>query len=303
MWKAVLAALCFGLTVNPVGAQQAPPTWAESAGSTYGIEANIQYGTGSGQPLRLDVWRNRGGTAPRPTLLYIHGGGWVFGDKAGAPTAFLPFVEHGWTVVNVEYRFANVAPAPAAVQDVRCALRWVYRNRQQYGFDTNRLVTMGDSAGGHLALMAGLVPSGSPLDSDCPAEQDEAPLHVAAVVNWYGITDVADLLQGPDRKTYAVEWIGAQADRDRVAKEVAPLTYVRPGVPPVITIHGDRDPTVPYPQAQRLDAALAAAGVPHRLVTIAGGRHGGFTPQERHMAYTEIWKFLAAHGLDASDHP
>lgn len=300
MLKFVRAVLACVLAATPTIAQQALPTWAESAGSTYGITAGISYGTGSGQLLKLDVWRNQVGTAPRPTLVYIHGGGWVFGDKGGAPTAFLPFVEGGWNVVNVEYRFANVASAPAAVQDVRCALRWIYRNRTEYGFDTTQLVAMGDSAGGHLALMEGLVPSGNPLDSACPAEQDEPPLRVAAVVNWYGITDVLDLLQGPNRKIYAVAWLGAQLNRDEVAKIVSPLTYVRPGVPPVITIHGDADPTVPYSHAQRLDAALASAGVPHRLVTIAGGHHGGFTPEERHVAYTEIWKFLAANGLEAS---
>lgn len=274
--------------------------WTEDASTTYGIGANIQYGVFGGVPVRLDVWRNRQSKVAKPTLIYIHGGGWVFGDKGGAPNAFLPFIEHGWNVVNVEYRMASVHLAPAAVEDVRCALRWVYHNSKEYGFDLNQLVAMGHSAGGHLALMEGVLPPGTPMDDACPADTGDPPLRVAAVVNWFGITDVADLLQGPNRKTYAVAWLGGQPNRDAIAKEVSPLTYVRPGLPPIITIHGDHDPTVPYTQAQRLNAALASAGVPHDFVTVPGGGHGDFTRTQLESAYTEIWKFLSENHLSVT---
>lgn len=288
-------ALFVVIAASAVAQQPSASAWTEDASTTLGIAANIQYGTFGGNPVRLDVWRNGEGKIPRPTLIYIHGGGWVFGDKGGAPNAFLSFVQRGWNVVNVEYRMAGTSLAPAAVEDVRCALRWVYRNSKEYGFDLNQLVAMGHSAGGHLALMEAVVPPGSPLDNACPADDGDAPLRVAAVVNWFGITDVADLLQGPNRKTYAVAWLGGQPDREAIAKEVSPLTYVRPGLPPIITIHGDHDPTVPYTHAQRLDAALAKAAVPHELVTIPGGSHGGFSNAELERAYGEIWKFLAAN--------
>ena len=145
--------------------------------------------------------------------------------------------------------------------------------------------------------MEGVVPPGSPLDAACPADAGDPPLRVAAVVNWFGITDVADLLDGPNRRTYAVAWLGSQSDRAAVAKEVSPLTYVRAGLPPIITIHGDHDPTVPYTHAQRLDAALAKVGVPHELVTIPGGVHGSFSPAELERAYAEIWKFLGTNHI------
>ena len=293
--------ILFGFAaVSGLAQQAASSAWTEDASTTLGIGANIQYGTFGGTPERLDVWRNQQTKTPKPTLIYIHGGGWVFGDKGGAPNAFLPFVQRGWNVVNVEYRMAGTHLAPAAVEDVRCALRWVYHNSKEYGFDLNQLVAMGHSAGGHLALMEGVVPAGSPLDDACPADEGDPPLRVAAVVNWFGITDVADLLQGPDRKTYAVAWLGGQPDREAVAKAVSPLTYVRPGLPPIITIHGDHDPTVPYTQAQRLDAALAKAGVPHELVTIPNGSHGGFSNAELERAYVEIWKFLAVNHVSTT---
>lgn len=300
------APLCATLLLSAASAAalaQQPATssaWTEAASTTLGIGANIQYGTFGGVPVHLDVWRNQRNHLPKPTLLYIHGGGWVFGDKGGAPNAFLPFIERGWNVVNVEYRMAPNALAPAAVQDVRCALRWTVQHSREYEFDTNEIVAMGHSAGGHLALMEGLTPAGSLLDSNCPADANDPPLHVAAVINWFGITDVADLLDGPNRRTYAVAWLGDQQNRAAIAKEVSPLTYVRPGVPPIITIHGDHDPTVPYTHAQRLDAALAKAGTPHQLVTIPGGSHGGFTPDQLHTAYTAIWSFLEANHLATS---
>ena len=78
-----------------------------------------------------------------PTLLYIHGGGWVGGGKDRQNHHFLPYLEMGFAVVNIEYRLAAVALAPAAVEDARCALRWIYNNAEKYGFDTNRIVVSG----------------------------------------------------------------------------------------------------------------------------------------------------------------
>ncbi|WP_446743325.1 alpha/beta fold hydrolase [Silvibacterium acidisoli] len=271
--------------------------WAESASFGYGIGANITYGTFGNVPVHLDVWRNMKATGPVPTLMYIHGGGWVFGDKGGADNLFLPYIERGWNVVNVEYRMAGDAPAPGAVEDVRCALRWIYRNAGEYHFDTTRIVATGHSAGGHLALMVGMLPSGGDLDSACPADAGDPPLKVAAIVNWFGITDVNEILSGPDRKTYAVAWIGAQPDKEARAKRVSPITYVRSDLPPIITVHGDHDPVVPYSQAVHLRDALSQAGVPNELVTVPGGSHGGFSDDQLHMAFAQVWKFLDAHHL------
>ncbi|PYS19768.1 MAG: alpha/beta hydrolase, partial [Acidobacteria bacterium] len=74
-------------------------------------------------------------------------------------------------------------------------------------------------------------------------------------------------------------------------------TYVRAGLPPILTIHGDNDTTVPYPQAVRLHEALAKVNVPNQLLTIPGGRHGQFTPEERLKIFATIREFLAKHGL------
>lgn len=120
---------------------------------------------------------------------------------------------------------------------------------------------------------------------------------VAAVVNWYGITDVGDLLDGPNMKTYAVRWLGSLANREAVAKRVSPLTYVRKGLPPTLTIHGDADPTVPYEHALRLKKALDETGIPNQLHTVNGGKHGGFSADQSKAIYAEIEQFLTKHGV------
>lgn len=271
--------------------------WAALFANHYSFSPDITYGTANNIPLKLDVWHRQDAKTPVPTVIYIHGGGWVFGDKAGADPLLMPYLQKGWNAVNVDYRMAGQSPAPAAVEDSRCALRWVFRNAEKYHFDTNKLVLTGHSAGGHLALTTGMLLEKDGFDDACPADPEtgDVPLHVAAIVNWYGITDVADLLSGPNRKTYAVAWLAGQPGSTELAARLSPLSHVRHDLPPIITVHGDHDPTVPYTQATRLRQKLESAGVPNQLVTIEGGVHGSFNDAQTEGAYNQIWKFLNAH--------
>jgi acetyl esterase/lipase len=285
------------LTASSAG-QPAAGTWAVTAQSNYQISPNITYLVENNYEDRLDIYHRRNATGPQPTLLYIHGGGWTGGTKEAAFMSVVPWLEMGWTVVNVEYRLARVSPAPAAVEDCLCALKWVVSHAAQYHIDPSKIVTSGDSAGGHLALMTGITPAEAGLDRECPSSQGNAPFpKVAAIVNWYGITDVVDLLDGPNRKGYAVSWLGSAPNREEIARRVSPLTYIRPGLPPILSIQGDADPTVPYTHSLRLREALNKAGVANELVTIPGGKHGRFTAGERTRIYAAIRAFLEKHDL------
>src|SRR6202167_5217387 len=247
--------------------------WASTVAEQYTIQPDITYGVANNYNLKLDVWQRKNVKTAPPTLIYYHGGGWVFGDRTWATLLLLPFLEMGWNVINVEYRMASASLAPAAVEDCRCALRWAVRNAKQYNIDVNRIVLTGHSAGGHLSLITGMLPEGTGLDNNCDGTEK---LKVAEIINWYGISDVADLVQGPNRKNYAVMWMGSLPDPLTIAKRVSPLTYIRAGLPPILSIHGDEDPVVPYEQSMRLHKALSEAGVPNELVTIKGGGHGQF---------------------------
>jgi acetyl esterase/lipase len=286
------AALCFALAALPARSQQpATSPWVASLVNQYNVIPNVTYLTANNYEDKLDVYVPAG-DGPHPVLFYMHGGGWVQGSKETSAFYMLPFLEKGWTVVNVEYRLARVSLAPAAVEDCRCALRWVLQHAKDYKIDPNRIVTMGNSAGGHLALTTGMLPASAGLERQCPGSED---LKVATIIDWYGISDVNGLLDGPNMKTYAVGWLGSLPDRDQVAKRVSPLNYVRPGLPPTIMIQGDADPTVPYTQSVRLHKALDEAGVPNELVTIAGGKHGRFSGPEMDMAYAHLWAFLGKY--------
>ena len=300
MKRLMIASILLVLASGTVAvAQDSPLAWAVRFENEYRIVPNITYLTASNYDAKLDLYVTRTPDKPLPTLIWIHGGGWTGGTKesyAGIPA----YLAMGMNVVNVEYRLARVAQAPAAVEDCRCALRWVIQHAKEYGIDVNRLVVSGGSAGGHLALTTGMVPASAGLDRQCPGPDN---LKVAAIVNWYGIADVNELLDGPNMKAYAVTWLGSATDRDQIAKRVSPLSYVRAGLPPVFTIHGDADPTVPYTQSVRLHKALSDAGVANELMTMPGGKHGFdcCTAAQRTNAYVKIREFLTRHHvLDAS---
>jgi acetyl esterase/lipase len=151
------------------------------------------------------VHQNRSRTTPAPTIVWIHGGNWVGGSKAASLLSLLPFFEMGWNVVTVDYRLVTVAPAPAAVEDCHCALRWVAEHAAAYNIDPTRVVVAGNSAGGQLALTAAMAPLSAGFDGLCPGPQD---LKAAAVINWYGFANLLDLLEGSHANAAVDAWIG-----------------------------------------------------------------------------------------------
>ena len=263
--------------------------WAATVQNEFSVSSNITYLKANNMELKVDVYRPRDVEGPMPTFIYYHGGGWVAGSKEANILRLLPYLEQGWAAVNVQYRLGDVSLAPAAVEDSLCALRWVGLNAEQYGFDTDRLVVSGNSAGGHLALTTGMLPGDSDLGRQCSGA-DTPP--VAAIVNWYGITDVVDLLDGVNQKSYAVRWLGSNPDRNVIAERVSPMSYVRTDLPPIITIHGNADPTVPYAHAVQLHEALDRAEISNQLVTVPNGRHGGFPADEMLRIYAAVFEFL-----------
>jgi acetyl esterase/lipase len=278
---------------------QSSAEWAATVWNRYQIAPNVVYLTASNYESKLDVYYRRGATTPQPTVVYFHGGFWAAGAKEGSLMSLVPWLEMGWNVVNVEYRLARVAPAPAAVEDGLCALRFLAAQAKTYNIDVDRIVVTGESAGGHLTLTSAMIPESAGLDRQC-AGNTPIP-KVAAAINWYGITDVADVIDGPHKANLAVTWVGSLPNKEEIAKRVSPLTYVRSDLPPILTIHGDKDPLVPYDHALRLHAALTKAGVQNQLLTVPNGAHGNFTAEERTSAFATIREFLTAHGLPAAN--
>ena len=304
------ALLLFVLSIVSLGQIQAPSSdkWPDYASADYDILPNITYATANNTDLKLDLYLPKSRTTPNPTLMLFHGGGWVDGQKERNVFQLLPYLSMGWAVINVEYRLARNSLAPAAVEDCRCALRWVAYHAKEYSLDTSKVVLTGTSAGGHLSLITGMLPPDSIFNRQCATdnstrwrEATEPQINVAAIVNWYGITDVAELLEGPNAKHYAMEWLGSLSNRQELARQLSPINYVRAGLPPIITFHGDQDDIVPYSQAVRLHLALDRAGAPNKLVTIRGAKHGGFNRETLASSFATIREFLRQYGLLKSE--
>jgi acetyl esterase/lipase len=265
-----------------------------------GISANMTYHTVEGNEQKLDVIvpRTSLGQAPwwrydqtkRPALLYIHGGGWVEGEKETRLLGLLPYVSRGWVVVNIDYRLAHDAKAPAAVEDCLKALDWVYANADNYQIDTDRIVVSGESAGGHLCLLTGMLQEGDRLCGGKYVVNDKKP--VAAIINWFGATD----LSSRDKmKQHA--WLDPNDDVEEALRSLSPVTYVSQDNPPILSIHGSADPVVLPSQSELLHNTLDEKEVPNKLVMIPGKKHGNFSGQERTYIFNEIWKFLESNGI------
>ena len=268
--------------------------WTATAADQYEVIPNITYLTANNWDAKLDLYLPANPKEQNPTLIWIHGGGWTIHSKEMEMLYILPYLELGWAVVNVEYRLARVSLAPASVEDCRCALRWVIANAQKYKFDPGKLVVSGISAGGHLALTTGTLPSSAGFDRQCSGKED---LKVAAIINWFGPSDVLDLIEGPNAFDQAITWLGNQPNRNEIAKQVSPLTHIRKGLPPIITIHGDKDDVIPYNHSVRLHRALEKFGVTNQLITIKGRGHGDFNREETLRAYKAIREFLIKNGV------
>jgi acetyl esterase/lipase len=181
---------------NPSAAASPDP------GSPNGVRPAVpNTGPAGTMDLHVDVYQVPS-SKPTPVILQIHGGGWIRGDRPASYRSFGPFMAAGMSVVTVEYRNAKDAPAPAAIQDVRCAMAWVKRNAAKYNFDAYNIVPWGGSAGGHLALMAGYAPA-----SFNPPGCTDQP-HVTAILDMYGASDVASALTYRGSMDFTHQWIG-----------------------------------------------------------------------------------------------
>ncbi len=221
------------------------------------------------------------GPAARPTLLWIHGGGWRGGHRSDECPA-LPFVDSGYVVASIDYRLSHQAAWPAQIHDAKAAVRWLRAHAGALRLDTARIVAWGTSAGGHLAALLGATTPADSLEGDVPivkARGDTGAYgsHVRAVVNFYAPTNFLEYIPRRwSRHSSVGQLLGcAVKDCPERARAASPLTYITPHDPPFFITHGTGDPVVPFSQAVTLDSALRAAGVPVLFIPLAGADHGG----------------------------
>jgi acetyl esterase/lipase len=259
--------------------------------------------------------------APRPAVvLFLHGGGWGLGTRKDVGPAFgswrPSFFERlalaGFAVASADYRLSGEARFPAQLHDAKAAVRWLRRHAGHYGLDSDRIVAWGASAGGHLAALVGLTGDVAELEGTVgegsrgpggpgpggpgpggpgpggpgpggPAERPTESSRVAAVVDWYGPTDLLsmeaqsggtgpmshDAPDGPEGKLIG----GRVSELPELARAASPISYVLPGPPPFLIMHGTADRAVPLAQSETLAEALAAAGAQVETEWIEGSDH------------------------------
>jgi acetyl esterase/lipase len=236
------------------------------------ITPDISYGPSPEQ--LLDVMRARWtASPPLPCAMVLHGGAWTGGDRESMRVRFCSFyLRHGFRVVNVEYRVGAILPA---AEDARRALAWVFDHAEEYGIDAGRIVVVGASAGAHLGLLAAFQSQHRP----------------AAVIDFYGVTDMTDMLWIP-----SIRRILPAEDPEAAARLVSPVTYLRPPIPPVLAIHGSEDSIVPLQESHKLTEAVRRAGGIAEEIVIGGANHG-FTPAEQDIADEAILRFLRSRAI------
>ncbi|HOX39572.1 MAG TPA: alpha/beta hydrolase [Candidatus Brocadiia bacterium] len=244
------------------------------------FEKDLVYGSPGGEDLYLDMARPETGDGPFPGIVCIHGGGWKAGNKAKYQGAIKEFARAGFVAVTVQYRLAPKAKFPAQIEDCKCAVRYLRCRAGELKMDPKRIGAMGESAGGHLSLLLGLMNPEDGLEGD-----GGHPTHsskVQAVVNYYGPADFKigftglSILPGSRTiMTYALrDFLGTTDPKSPILERVSPVTYIDANDPPVLTMHGSADRLVPVAHARQLHAKLKKAGVDSRLVVVNGADHG-----------------------------
>lgn len=255
----------------------------------YSAQLNVVYAKVNGWEGKMDIYLPPKTGKPSAVIINIHGGGWNHGVKE-SQTGFNTFFKQNFAVANIEYRLTGQATAPAAVEDARCALIYLIKNAKELNIDANKIVVMGGSAGGHLALMAGLLANDHRFDNNCPGVEN---IKVAAIIDKYGITDVWDWGYGKNiTSKSATRWLGDKANDKAFAMSVSPISYVTKNSPPVFIVHGNADPTVPHQQSVHLHKKLLEAGVKTEFITVEGGLHGKFNKEKNSELNKAIMNFI-----------
>lgn len=280
---------CFLLTiVNFTQAQETAEVKKVTYPTGFSEQLNVVYTKVGDWEGKMDLYLPPTEKEPSPVVINIHGGGFNKGNKE-SQTGFNTFFKNGYAVANIAYRLVQIAPAPAAVEDTRCALIYLIKHAKTLNIDPNKIVIMGGSAGGHLALMGGLLGNDTRFDGNCPDIKD---VKVAAIIDKYGITHV-----GNWASKSATWWLGDKAKDQAFIQSVSPLYQVKKTSPPVFIVHGDADPVVPYQQSVDLKKKLDEFGIKNRFITVEGGEHGKFTKEKNSEINKAIIDFLKELGI------
>lgn len=218
---------------------------------------DVEYKNVNGKSLQMDFYRPKNADGPLPLLLFIHGGGWRSGKRSDYLVYLTSFAQKGYMTATVTYRLKRDSIYPAAVEDVTDAVKWLFENGENYGYNPDRIVLVGGSAGAHLAMLAGYG-WGNPVSQS----HNAAPAYrVKAVVDIYGPVDLTT--EYAQNQLLVTGFIGhSYNEKPDLYREASPNTYLNDSCPPTMILHGTSDMLVPINQSDTMKSRLDALGVP-----------------------------------------
>ena len=270
---AVAVALAFAVSAATARAQVAAPAQAQPAAVK--VIKDVSYGPHARNVMDLYLPQEKEGAPPRPLILCIHGGGWAGGDKRVYAWMGEAFARKGFAAASITYRFAPAATAPAQMDDVQRAVRWLRKNAKTYVIDPERFGAIGGSAGGHLAAYLGLTDTRDNSDADLAKYSSR----VQCVVDCYGPVDLVGMMKSasaPIVQGFVGKPLGGN---EELYRRASPVTYVAKGAPPFLIVHGTNDVgnrrgQVPIEQSIDFHEKLRQAGADSTFLKLEGAGHG-----------------------------
>lgn len=256
-------------------------------------EQGVEYSRAGDVSLQLNIARPKSATRA-PAILCIHGGGFRAGKREAWDARCQKMAERGYVAATVTYRLAPQHPFPAAIHDVKAAVRWLRANADRYHIDPDHIGVVGDSAGGHLAQFLG-VTGGRPEFEGSGGAPDQSS-RVSCVVNYYGPSDFTKSYgKSVDAAQVLPLWLGGDLDHERHKHILAsPLNWITPDAAPTLLIHGTEDKYVAFEQAQWAFDRMKAADVEVELLKLDGAGHG-FKGADAERAETAMFEFFDRH--------
>jgi acetyl esterase/lipase len=254
------------------------PCFGDEATETFEVrvERDIEFAEVDGVKLLMNLHLPMRVENP-PLVMYIHGGAWLAGDRNNCGTCWV--AKHGYAVASIEYRMSHEAIYPAQIHDCKGALRWLRSNQDQYGYDATRVVVAGASAGGQLAALMGTTGGIESLEGTTAGHPDQSTL-VQGVIDYFGATDFImrsknqpSKTEDPKGSVYKL-FGGSVSDNIGLARSASASAFVDPSDPPILILHGDKDPVVQLTQSARMKVVYEQHKLDALLHIEMGKGHG-----------------------------
>jgi acetyl esterase/lipase len=238
---------------------------------------DIVYAIVDGKELKLDLYMPASVKAPS-LVVWVHGGAWRSGNKESVPKGF---VENGFATASLDFRQSPEARFPAAIHDIKAAIRFLRAKASEYGYKAAHIAVAGSSSGGHLAALVGISNHNKELEGTVGNYLKESSA-VQAIVDYFGATDLNTILAqstpfGVNMRKPALELLLGELpeQNEDLAKLASPVTHVDKDDPPLLIFHGDQDPQMPINQSHELTGQYKKLNLDVHFEVIYGAAHGG----------------------------